>query len=140
MTTLPTSPTHCVFIADDDEDDRFLIELAFSRHCPQAKLCFSVDGRELLDTLANSRLEPCLILLDLNMPRLNGFETLATLRQTPAFAQVPIVILTTSDGQADRERASELGATNYLVKPLHLEALSETVKQLALDWKLADCH
>ena len=69
----------CVFIADDDEDDRYLLNLAFAQHRPQCRLVFAHDGLAPLNALARYETIPELIILDMNMPRLNGFEALHAL-------------------------------------------------------------
>lgn len=87
----------CVFIADDDEDDCYLLAQAFAQHSPQCQLQFFSDGQSLLEALSQRESPPALILLDLNMPRLNGFEALKALREQPAYSDTPIVMLTTSE-------------------------------------------
>ena len=129
----------CVFIADDDEDDCYLLAIAFSKHSPECRLQFTSDGAALLETLARTESQPSLILLDLNMPRLNGFEALQRLREDPLYQAIPIVILTTSDDQGDQQRARELGANEFITKPLDAQALGETVTQLRQTWLLARC-
>lgn len=133
------SPSYCVFVADDDEDDRFLLRLAFQQQSPQSLVLFAVDGLDLLSALAESPLHPCLIILDLNMPRLNGLEALEALRQVETYRETPIVILTTSGDALYRQQAYDLGANDYLVKPLNLDSLLETVSKLVADWDLAHC-
>lgn len=130
------SPACCVFIADDDEDDRFLLRLAFQQQSPQSVVVFAVDGVDLLSALAESPLRPCLIILDLNMPRLNGLEALQALRQVETYQATPIVILTTSDDASYRQQAHDLGANDYLVKPLALDSLQKIVAKLVIDWAL----
>jgi DNA-binding response OmpR family regulator len=73
---------------------------------------------------------PHLILLDLKMPRVSGFDVLAWLRKEEAFKGVPVVVLTSSNHDADIKRAYDLGAKSYLVKPVGFEALVELVKEL----------
>lgn len=63
-----------VFVANDNEDERFLLRIAFDKCCPQTKVRFAVDGLYLSQFLDQSELQLCLILLDLKMSRLNGFE------------------------------------------------------------------
>lgn len=130
------SPSHCIFVADDDEDDRFLLRLAFQQQSPQSVVLFAVDGLELLSALADPPLHPCLIILDLNMPRLNGLEALKALRQVETYRATPIVILTTSDDAFHRQQAYDLGANGYLVKPLSLDLLVKIVGKLVADWNL----
>jgi len=132
-------PTHSVFIADDDEDDRLLLQFAFAQHSPECHLFFADDGLALLDALAHVNSEPCLIILDLNMPRLNGFEALQVLRNSALYAHIPIVILTTSGDATDRQHAYELGANEFLIKPLSLDLLGKTVLHLRQAWHLDKC-
>lgn len=131
--------TSCVFIADDDEDDRFLLASAFAQHSPECALYFAQDGLALLDELESSQAQPSLIILDLNMPRLNGFETLAYLRAQPSLGQTPIVILTTSEAEADRQRAQALGATSFISKPIDGASLEQTVRHLRATYLKGKC-
>jgi CheY-like chemotaxis protein len=125
---------HSIFVADDDEDDHYLLQTAFQEHCPTCQLQFANDGLKLLEALSQSSLSPSLIILDLNMPRLDGFETLQILRHNPVYAQTPIVILTTSDNQSDRRQAFELQANEFVTKPLSLDGLTRLVQQFRRTW------
>ncbi|WP_157816157.1 response regulator [Spirosoma pollinicola] len=129
----------CVFIADDDEDDRYLLNLAFARHSPQCRLVFAHDGLALLDALAHYEMVPELIILDMNMPRLNGFEALEALRDHPFYLTTPVVILTTSDAETDRQRAQQLGANEFITKPINSELLGQIVTRLRVDWLEGNC-
>lgn len=126
----------CVFIADDDDDDQFLLKLAFKQYSPKSHLLFAQDGLELLTLLAQTKLAPCLIILDLNMPRLNGFEALRILKHSPLYQDTPVVILTTSTANEDRHRAYELGASDYITKPIYFEQLGQIICQLKKKWQL----
>ncbi|MBN8824584.1 MULTISPECIES: response regulator [unclassified Spirosoma] len=128
-----------VFIADDDEDDRFLLQLAFQEHSPECQLVFTEDGMALIDALVHSPFTPCLIVLDLNMPRLNGFEALTVLRSNPLYHHTPIVILTTSNSLKERQLAYELGANDFMTKPMKLELLGDIVRKIRHHWRLDAC-
>ncbi|AUD06952.1 response regulator [Spirosoma pollinicola] len=129
----------CVFIADDDEDDRFLLNLAFARHSPRCRLVFAHDGLALLDALSSSKTTPELIILDLNMPRLNGLEALKVLRHQPLYQTTPIVMLTTSEADYDRQQAEQLGANEFITKPMNSELLGQLVTQLRVNWLEGNC-
>ena len=129
----------CVFVADDDEDDRYLLARAFADYSPGCRLQFAQDGMALLDALNQTGSRPALILLDLNMPRLNGFEALKVLREHPVYQDTPIVILTTSDALPDRQQASELGANDFITKPMNGVQLGEVVSQLRSKWLVGKC-
>ncbi|WP_169921789.1 response regulator [Spirosoma rigui] len=126
--------TDCVFIVDDDEDDRFLVQQIFEQQSPESELRTLVNGAELLQTLAESDNLPDLILLDLNMPVMSGLETLERVRQNPAYESVPIVILTTSDQAIDKQRATRLRANGFITKPPTIKQYNEIVLNLKRDW------
>lgn len=135
--TLNFSP--CVFVADDDEDDRFLIHKAFSQINPECRLYFLTNGAELLKALNKTSFLPSLILLDVNMPFLNGLETLTLIRRNSNYDSVPIVMLTTSSDNADRERAYELKASEFITKPTDHTALKNIARQLRDQYLLGNC-
>lgn len=108
-----------IYLVDDDEDDRLLLRQAFRQHPALCQIKEFVDGVELIKQLEQSTEGhyPNLILLDLNMPRIDGFDVLKIIRERSNWHQIPVVILTTSDDQRDRQRSLELGADDYMVKP-----------------------
>ena len=136
MTNLSSA---CVFIADDDEDDRYLLARAFTQHSPDCAIHFAEDGLSLLADIERAQPPPYLIILDLNMPRLDGFETLAYLRAHPHYRDIPVVILTTSEADVDRQRARELGADLFLTKPIDSQALGQAVLQLQATYLAGKC-
>jgi CheY-like chemotaxis protein len=123
-----------VLIADDDEDDRFLLQISFSLHYPHCRLQFVNDGQDLLDQLAQAEHTPALIVLDLNMPRLNGFEVLDSLRKDSHYRNTPVVMLTTSTNTDDRDLAFQLGAREFITKPLNLNQLEQIVSRFQKYW------
>lgn len=123
-----------VILVDDDEDDRFLIQQAFKQQSADYVLQALQSGQELFQILEHSPELPSLLILDLNMPLMNGFEVLKRLRTHPEYCFIPIVILTTSDAEADRKRARELGASSFVTKPPSLDQLIKVIAQLKQDW------
>ena len=123
-----------VILVDDDEDDRFLFQQAFRAYTPNYLLQALENGVELFQHLEDSLALPALIILDLNMPLLDGFEVLSRLRTHPTYCLIPIVILTTSDAETDRRRAQELGANRLLTKPPSLQELTLLVARLEQEW------
>lgn len=118
-----------LFCADDDEDDRLLLKTAFASQAPDCRLVFFADGRELIDALQQARPEayPTLILLDLNMPRLNGFETLRILKTDTRWRSIPTLILSTSANREDIAESYRLGTNSYVTKPGKYSHLVEVV-------------
>lgn len=126
-----------VWVVDDDEDDRLFIRSAFAdTHQPISVLTLA-DGDQLLPKLAACSKLPQLILLDINMTRQNGFDTLKQLRNTPTFAHLPVVMLTTSSDASDKQRSIALGANQFMTKPSNYNQLVTLVKGLTEQWALA---
>ncbi|MVM33831.1 response regulator [Spirosoma sp. HMF4905] len=130
----PLSPT--VWIVDDDEDDQQFIRSAFWDGEPPISVLSLSDGEELLPMLADCIEVPRLILLDINMPRKDGFETLQELRNLYSYTDLPVVMLTTSSNEDDRKRSFRLGANQFLTKPLTYEQLREMAQALSKNWEL----
>jgi len=125
--------TSCVLIVDDDEDDRWLINQAFAKVCPQLQRVFANNGEEAVDYIQASPM-PLFVLTDLNMPRLNGLELVMRLRHHPYFQTIPIVICTTSTSELDRQRCYLAGVNAYVHKPVRLVDLTELVRCLVGLW------
>ncbi|GAA4447572.1 response regulator [Nibrella saemangeumensis] len=106
-----------VFIVDDDEDDRLFIEETIVRNCTNCKLQSFEDGGTFLSQIGQARTNPTLIVLDLNMPGIDGFEVLTNLKANQAMKDVPVIIFTTSSNEVDKDRANTLGAALFITKP-----------------------
>lgn len=131
-----------ILVADDDPDDRMLIEDAFIESRLHNDLRFVKDGIELLDYLrhqdayANPETSPRpgIILLDLNMPRMDGREALAHIKADPNLKQIPIVVLTTSKAEEDILRTYDTGVNSFITKPVTFEGLVDLVRVLTSYW------
>lgn len=127
--------TKNIFLADDDPDDIFFFEYALNNICPECRLNTSLNGQELLDKVCTATIRPDLIFLDINMPIMNGMETLSMIKQNPLLGTIPIIIYSTSRNEIDIEKAFEIGASNYMIKPSDLDCLTKMLSQvLAFDW------
>jgi CheY-like chemotaxis protein len=124
-----------ILLAEDDEDDQELIRMAFSKISTEYKFTIVNNGQELLDRLSNYSNLPCLIILDLNMPVLNGIQTLAALKNEAKFNNVPKVVFTTSDSDDNKKRSFINGAVDYFVKPSTLKEFIVTAEKM-----LTYCH
>lgn len=129
-------------MADDDEDDRLLTQDALAESRVLNELHFVEDGVELLEYLerkgkfADKELSPRpgLILLDLNMPRMDGREALEAIKANPNLKGIPVVILTTSKQEEDMVKGYNLGAASYITKPVTFDGLVDLMKTLGKYW------
>jgi two-component system, chemotaxis family, response regulator Rcp1 len=115
-----------ISIAEDNPADLYLIEEALRRHGFRYHLKTADNGEDMLKWIAAldedpSQICPDLFLIDLNLPRRSGDEILARIRASRRCAQVPVIVITSSDSPQDRARARELGASRYFRKPADLE-------------------
>lgn len=117
-----------ILLVDDDEDDRELFEFAMNQI--NLYTYFSMpDGTYLIDYLSKSDNKvPSLVFLDINMPKMSGFETLEMVRQRFDQQSLPVAIYSTSAEPVDVETASKLGANFYLKKPMDVKSLINLIK------------
>jgi two-component system response regulator len=123
-------------MADDDEDDCILVKAAFEEMGLSPDLHFVSDGRELLDYVRNDGHfadpvkypRPDVILLDLNMPRLNGREALPLIKSDPKLRDIPVLVLTTSREEHDVALSKQAGAASFLSKPEAFEDLRDMLQ------------
>ncbi|WP_229366141.1 response regulator [Fibrisoma montanum] len=125
-----------IFTADDDEDDRLLLQQAFQQQSPGCQLVFFADGDELLSALTNTPPHelPRLIILDLNMPRMSGFEVLKRLKAHPRLRVIPVVIMTTSSRPEDISLSYQSGSSSFVTKPASYDRLLELVQITRQYW------
>jgi CheY-like chemotaxis protein len=131
-----------ILVAEDDPTDAYFFQRAFKRAGLPVLLHFVRDGQEVIDYLQGegpftSRTAhplPQLILLDLKMPRLDGFEVLEWVRKQPALNNLQVVIFSSSGEPKDINRAYGLGANWYLVKPHSMDELTELVGRFKKFW------
>ncbi|MBD2703329.1 response regulator [Spirosoma sp. BT702] len=128
------SNSPAVWIVDDDDDDQFLLGLAFRNLNPPVYVKQLYDGEELLAQLEACASLPKLVLLDLNMARKNGFDTLVEIRRLPQYTNLPVIVLTSSTLESDKTLSYSLGANGFLTKPLSDEETVSMLKLLALEW------
>jgi CheY-like chemotaxis protein len=137
-------PAHAVvLVVDDDPDDRTFIADALAACGLKAPRVQAVeDGRQALDFLSGQgpyadrekHPMPCLVLLDIKMPVLDGFETLSKLRSSEAYDLLPVVMLSGSAQPGDIKRAFSLGANAFLVKPAGLARLRDMMRAVVDFW------
>ena len=131
-----------ILLADDDEDDRLMTRDALRDARLHNDLRMVIDGVELLAYLRregpyadpDASPRPGMILLDLNMPRMDGREALAAIKQDPALRSIPVVVLTTSKAEEDVLRSYDLGVNSFITKPVTFLGLVEVMKVFSRYW------
>lgn len=133
-----------ILLVEDNDDDAFFFEKAVQRLGVSLKVDRVVDGPQAVEYLMNqiesspagSLVGPCMVLLDLKLPRMDGFEVLEWIRHHEALKNLRVNILSSSGEEADRLKASYLKADAYLVKPIAIEDYYLMVKQIWEQWLL----
>jgi CheY-like chemotaxis protein len=131
-----------ILVAEDDPDDRMLLKEALEENALEVDLRFVEDGEQLMEYLyqrgrysdPTSAPRPSLILLDLNMPRMDGREVLKAIDTDPGLRRIPTVVLTTSRSEEDIDYSYSLGANSYITKPVTFGALVEMTRALSRYW------
>ena len=137
-----TDKLYTILLVEDDSNDVLLIQRAFRKSDVANPIQVVGDGEEAIAYLSGrgpyadrERYPlPVLLLLDLKLPRKSGFEVLEWLRQQPGLKRLPVAVLTSSAETPDINRAYDLGANSYLVKPVRFEGLLRMVQTLNLYW------
>lgn len=124
-------------LVDDSSQDRLLAQEAFEALCPDCTLTCVESGREALALFDDPAFDPDVILLDLNMPGMNGFEVLRVLKDNPRLVHIPVVILSTSAAQQDVSEAYTLHASSYLVKSANFTEFLQQVETFLRYWQLS---
>jgi CheY-like chemotaxis protein len=135
---------YSILLVEDDPNDIILIKRAFEKASITNPLPVVEDGEEAISYFAgkgpySDRVKyplPILLLLDLKLPRKSGHEVLEWLRRQPMLKRLPVVVLTSSQQDSDINRAYDLGANSYLVKPVTFDTLVEMMKTLNFYWLL----
>lgn len=133
----------CILQVDDDENDVFLLQRVFQRAGISNPVRVATDGQMAIDYLAGAGIYgdraayplPCLMLLDLKLPRKSGLEVLEWAKQQPDLKKLAVVVFSSSVQASDIERAYELGASSYIQKPADMQATLE-IAQLLKGWWL----
>lgn len=124
-----TTTSTKILYADDDSDDHFFLSESISCSGLPADIVYLTDGHQVIHYLEKHHdALPSLIVLDLNMPKLNGKQTLERLKKDTRFSDIPIIILSTSSNKQDEEFCTTKGAASYLVKPGHFGGYHEVVQ------------
>ncbi len=131
------SPVHILLVEDNPQDVE-ITKRALEKGQVKNRLTVARDGQEALDILDAIKGDdpPSLILLDLNMPRLNGIEVLQVIKADPNLRRIPVIVLTTSTREEDVVRAYDLGVNTFISKPVRFEDFMRVVMTIQEYWIL----
>jgi len=129
-----------ILLVEDDDGHARLLEKNLHRGGIINRLVRVVDGQEAVDYVSRAGAyrdtraypDPSVVLLDVRMPRLDGFEVLAHMKNDPTLMKIPVIMLTSTDNQNEINRAYELGANGYVVKPVGMESFIDRVVKLGM--------
>ena len=143
MTAPPTDASHRllnILLVEDDEVDVMNVRRAFKKNNIANPLFVAEDGLDALDQLRNGSIprDRRIILLDLNMPKMNGIEFLREVRQDAELNLTPVIVLTTSNDERDRIEAYNLNVAGYILKPVTFERFCEVMTALNKYWALVE--
>jgi CheY-like chemotaxis protein len=129
-----------ILLVDDDEIDVMTVRRAFAKASITNQLFVATDGIEALHLLRTDGVPSSrrLVLLDLNMPRMNGIELLREIRSDPGLQSLTVVVLTTSNEDRDRVDAYQLNVAGYLLKPVTFHAFADVMTTLNKYWTLME--
>jgi CheY-like chemotaxis protein len=134
-------PTMTILIADDDADDRMFLEQAMRQNGYDQGIQFVEDGEDLMDYLRRQGRYndmnapwPNMLILDLNMPRKNGFQALSEIKDDPKLRRLPVIVMTTSSADEDVIKTYNLGVNSFVTKPFNFNRLVEMVGTLKTYW------
>ena len=128
-----------ILLIEDDNVDVMTVERVFRDLKIANQLVSTSNGEQALEYLrSNGNKKPCVILLDLNMPKMNGTEFLKIIKTDESLKKIPVVVLTTSSQQQDVIESFDLGAAGYMVKSVDYGKFVETIRTINLYWTLSE--
>lgn len=128
-----------ILLVEDDRIDAMTVQRALKDIKVLNQLIIRENGEEALAYLRDdTNVKPAIILLDLNMPRMNGIEFLQAAKSDNSVKDIPVIVLTTSHGEWDRIQSFNLGAAGYMVKPVDYSQFVEVIRIIDLYWTLSE--
>jgi CheY-like chemotaxis protein len=128
-----------ILLVEDDKIDAMTVKRAMKDLKISNPLVHVYNGIEALDYLKNSSNEkPCIILLDLNMPKMNGIELLKVLKSDASLKKIPVVVLTTSNAEKDKTESFNFSVAGYMLKPVDYKQFVDVIKDINLYWTISE--
>lgn len=131
-----TTPVRSILLVEDNPDDERLTLRALRRGHLANPVVVARNGEEALQQVFGPGLLPCVVLLDLKLPKVDGLEVLRQIRGSDRARLLPVVVLTSSSEDRDIIESYSLGANSYVRKPVNIDEFTEAVRQLGLYWAL----
>lgn len=133
-----------ILLVEDNPDHVILTKMVFEKYNVANKVYVATDGADAIDFIyhlgkydnGNNSPRPGLILLDVKLPKIGGFEVLKRLKSDPAYSSIPVVMLTTSSRDEEIARGYAEGANSYVTKPVKFSEFAEKIKNIGLYWGL----
>lgn len=127
-----------ILLVEDDEIDIMTIQRALKDLNVSNPLEVTMNGEEALNYFKDpDKTEPCIVLLDINMPRMNGIEFLQERNRNDVIKKIPVVVLTSSREEQDMVQSYSLGVSGYMLKPVDYKQFVETIRVIDLYWTLS---
>lgn len=127
-----------ILLVEDDDVDAMTTQRALNDIKVTNELVHKVDGEDGLAHLQNEdNQKPCVILLDLNMPRMNGFEFMKNVKADKDLKKIPVIVLTTSDADRNIVDSFDLGIAGYITKPVNYKQFVEAIRTIDMYWTLS---
>jgi CheY-like chemotaxis protein len=126
-----------ILLVEDDNVDVMTVKRALQDLNIKNQLVSTANGEEALEYLNNNHSKPCIILLDLNMPKMNGIEFLTIVKADEALKKIPVIVLTTSSQQQDIVESFKLSVAGYIVKSVDYAEFTEAISTINLYWTLS---
>ena len=128
-----------ILLVEDDRIDAMTVQRALKDIKVANQVIIRENGEEALEYLRDeANFKPAIILLDLNMPKMNGIEFLEVAKTDDSIKKIPVIVLTTSHGEWDRLQSFDLGAAGYMVKPVDYTQFVEVIRVIDLYWTLSE--
>lgn len=128
-----------ILLVEDDTVDVMTVKRCFRQLKISNQLLVAANGEEAMTLLSlPETTSPCIILLDINMPKMNGLELLHHLKTSTGLKKIPVVMLTSSKEESDVDKCFDLGVAGYMVKPVEYEQFVEIIKLLCAYWSKSE--
>ncbi|MDD5300139.1 MAG: response regulator [Gallionella sp.] len=128
-----------ILLVEDDQVDVMTVKRALKEIHVTNPVVNRENGEEALKYLRDSKsVKPCIILLDLNMPIMNGIEFLQVVKQDARLRRIPVVVLTTSEEQQDKVNSFDLGVAGYMAKPVDYQQFVEVMRTIDAYWTISE--